>query len=455
MELTRFQGAVMPPMLATLLALGIKVEPIGYRKNGSPIWPMLGMGGTAAELAIQLTTKRTEHAAFLAGFKKDSGYDMPADKIDEFHRRNDELTELQKSWETAVTIEKAAEINEAKLAPQGTLAANKGGDGHEDKGNGRIETKDQLDGAFTKAFNEHGATLKAMAGGASGTVQFRLPVEAKTLVTLADHYPQATRDQTTGMAGYYGDVEDLFASGPTDSNNIEYFIKTTNTANAAFVAEGSAATDSVYVWTKYTDEVEEIQAWIPVTRPFFTDNAGMQSIVTGDLSHDLAAEVTQQLLSGTGTTPQLWGAFIRTGFQTQAKGADPAFDAIGKAILKVQVTGDATPDAIVFHPTDWWNLKLTRTTDGLYILGNPGDGNAAFSLWGLPVRLSTGIGAAGTAGVGAFKQYARIWNNGGLLVEMSTEHSTYFTERKIAIAITRRMAATHRRPSAFATITGL
>ena len=410
---------------------------------------------TASELASQLTTKRTEHAAFLATFKKDGGYDMSADKVGEFHTRNDELAELQKSWEIAIEVEKSAEINAAKLAPQGTIAANKGGEPVENKGNGRIETKDQLDSAFIKAFAEHGDTLKAMANGAEAKVRFELPVQAKTLVTLSDHYPAADRQQTTGMANYYGDVESLYQSGSTGSNNVEYFIQTTNTTNAATRAEGTAVTDSVYVWTKTTDEVEIVQAWIPVTRAFLDDNEGMQSLVTGMLAYELQAEVNQQILSGTGTTPQLWGAFIRVGFQTQAKGTDPAFDAVGKAILKVQVTGDAIPDAIVFHPTDWWNLRLTRTTDGIYILGNPGDSGNAFQLWGLPVRLSTGIGSAGTAGVGAFKQYAQVFNNGGVLVEASSEHSTYFTERKVALAVSRRLSLASYRPSAFATVTGL
>jgi len=410
---------------------------------------------TAVELATQLTTKRTEHTAFLASFKKDGGYDMPADKVDEFHRRNDELAELQKSWELAIEVEKSAEVNAAKLAPQGTIAANKGGAEPTEIKDGQIKNAEQYDVAFKGALREHAATLKDIAGGARGTVRFELPVEAKTLVTLADHYPPADRQRTTGMAMYYGDVEDLFAPGTTDSNNIEYFIQTTDTNNAATVAEGSAVTDSAMVWTKTTDEVETVQAWIPVTREFLNDNAGIQSVVTGRLAMQVQAEVNQQLLSGTGTTPQLWGCFIRTGFQTQAKGADPAFDAVGKAILKVQVTGDATPDAIVFHPTDWWNLKLTRTTDGVYILGNPGDAGAAFSLWGLPVRLSTGIGSAGTAGVGAFRQYAQVFNNGGVTVEASTEHSTYFTERKVALAVSRRLSVADYRPSAFATVTGL
>lgn len=410
---------------------------------------------TAAELASQLTTKRTEHTAWLASFKRDSGYDMPADKVGEFHTRNDELADLQKAWETATEVEKSAEINAAKLAPTGTIAANKGGAPVESKDDGGINTKGQLDAAFKSAFTEHGPTLKDIANGARGTVRFELPVQAKTLVTLADHYPPAQREQTTMMAMYYGDVEDLYAPGTTDSNNIEYFVQTTDTNNAATVAEGSAVTDSAMVWTKVTDEVETIQAWIPVTREFLNDNAGIQSVVTGRLAMQVQAEFNQQILSGTGTTPQLWGAFIRTGFQTQAKAADPAFDAVGKAILKVQVTGDATPDAIVFHPTDWWNLKLTRTTDGIYILGNPGDSGNAFQLWGLPVRLSTGIGSAGTAGVGAFRTYAQIFNNGGVTVEASTEHSTYFTERKVALAVSRRASLVSYRPSAFCTVTGL
>lgn len=406
---------------------------------------------TSAELGIKLNTERTAYATWLAEHKAaDGSYDLTGDQVGEFHKRNDAIAAMQGEYETALQVEKAAAETEAKLRPEGRIVPA----GSEAPADGRIKDADGLNAAFKAAWDKAGPTLKAMANGLDGKVRFELPVEAKTLVTLSDHYPPATRLQTTGMANYYGDVESLFQSGSTGSNNIEYFIQTTNTTNAATRAEGTAVTDSAYVWTKTTDEVEIVQAWIPVTRAFLDDNEGMQSLVTGMLAYELQAEVNQQILSGTGTTPQLWGAFIRTGFQTQAKGTDPAFDAVGKAILKVQVTGDALPDAIVFHPTDWWNLRLTRTTDGIYILGNPADAGQ-LQLWGLPVRLSTGIGSAGTAGVGAFKQYAQIFNNGGVQVEASSEHSTYFTERKVALAVSRRLSLASYRPSAFATITGL
>jgi HK97 family phage major capsid protein len=145
--------------------------------------------------------------------------------------------------------------------------------------------------------------------------------------------------------------------------------------------------------------------------------------------------------------------FIRTGFQTQAKGTDPAMDAIHKAITLVNVTGDANANAIFAHPTDWQNLRLTRTTEGLYILGNPA-GESTPILWGLPVHLTTGIGAAGTAGVGD-TTYAEVVEREGVTVAVSSDYSTYFTERKIAVMLYRRFAVADYRPSAFATVTGL
>ena len=63
---------------------------------------------TASELGTQLTTKRNEHTAWLASFKTDAGYDMPTDKVTEFHTRNDALAELQKAYDDALVVEKAA-----------------------------------------------------------------------------------------------------------------------------------------------------------------------------------------------------------------------------------------------------------------------------------------------------------------------------------------------------------
>jgi HK97 family phage major capsid protein len=441
-------------MIATLLALGIEIEPLGHRKDGSPIWPMKGAAGTAAELANQLTTKRQEHGAWLAQYKKDDGYDMPAEKVGEYHTRAAELTKLQGEWQTAATIEKDAAATEAANAPQGRLVKDGERPGETKDGAGRLETKAQFDAAFKSAFDSNAEILSRIAKGGRGTVSFDLKTDLKTTILTTVHAPQADRAGTFPSALFYGNVEDLFMHEPTDSKSVDYFIQTTDTDNAAAVAEATAATDSAFAWTLTTDPVETVSTWIPMSHESIADNVGLQGTVQGMLAIRLQKKSNNLMLAGDGVTPNPTGVFIRTGFQTQAKGADPAFDAIHKAITKVEVTGDATVDAIVIHPTDWQNLRLTRTTDGVYILGNPAD-SAALNLWGLPVRKTTGIGAAGTAGVGAFGTWASVREREGLVVEISTEHSTFFTERKVALLLYRRFAVADYRPAAFATVTGL
>jgi hypothetical protein len=410
---------------------------------------------TATELGTQLTTKRQEHGAWLAQFKKGDAYDMPAEKVAEFHTRSDELKALQESWETALQVEKSAAENEAKLAPQGTIAANKGGESNIEhkEVTGTLQTKAQFNAAFKSAFEKNADTLKTIAAGGRGVVRFELQTGLKTLLQTTAHAPQADRRGTFESALFFGDTEDLFPHGSTDSKSIEYYIQTTDTDNAAAVAQGSAPTDSAFAWTLTTDPVETVSTWIPMTHEAVADNPRLQSTVEGMLARRLQKKSNNLILAGDGVTPNPTGVFIRTGFQTQALGADPRFDAVHKAMTKVDVTGDATTNAIFMHPTDWETLRLTRTIDGIYILGNPGDAGER-RLWGLPVNLTTGIGSAGTAGVGD-TTYAEVVDREGLVVEISTEHSTYFTERKVALLLYRRFAVADYRPSAFATVTGL
>lgn len=410
---------------------------------------------TSAELGQKLDTQRREFDTWLKQHRtEDGGFTEANEFLTEFNTRNETLAKMQGDYEQALKVETVAAQNEAKLGSQGRLITPT-----TEPETKFIRDEEGLDRAFKSAFAQHAPVLKALAAGdrsQGSVVRFEIPVEAKTLVSLTHHYPPAERLQTTGSALYYNSVEDLFASGATDSNNVEYFIQTTDTDNAAAVAEGSAVTDSAFAWTKTTDEVETVQTWVPVTREFLNDNAGMQTMVSGMLAARLDKYVSKQLMYGTGTTPELWGCSVRSGVQTQAKGSDPTFDAIMKAITLVTVTGDATPDAIVIHPTDWQNIVLTRTSDGVYILGNPGNAPANPNLWGLPVRVSSTVAAAaGTAVVGAFRTMASIFNNGGVVVEASSEHSTYFTERKVALALHRRLSVAHFRPSAFAKVTGL
>lgn len=398
---------------------------------------------TAAELRAQRDAKRDAAAAFLEAFKKSDGqYDMPTEKVGEFRKRQDEVNDLSKAWESALESEKDAAIKAVEEKSQGRIVKDEQPVG--------ITTKRDLSNVLRKGFEDQRFADYQLGDAPK---RFAIPADLKTVLTIGTSYAeQPAQVGRAESALFYGDVEPYFPHGVADSASVVGYIQSTDTDNAAFVAEVTAATDSAFVWTPVTDEIEDVQTWIPASRNLLADQSQMQSTITGMLAKRLQKKVSAAILVGNGSTPIIWGCFTRTSFQTQAKGTDPVFDAIHKAITKVRVTGDAEPNLAVFHPNDWQDIRLTRTTDGVYILGNPTDGGE-MRIWGLPVVVSTGM-TEHTGGV-VDTSYTTIFENGGLTVEVSTEHSTFFTERTIAISLVRRLGAFNYRPTAACTITGI
>ncbi len=113
------------------------------------------------------------------------------------------------------------------------------------------------------------------------------------------------------------------------------------------------------------------------------------------LGIDLALE--NQILTGSGTAPNLEGVLTNSSVLTQSLGSDTILDALFKAMIKVQVTGLALPNAFVLNPLNWQTIRLTRensatATAGNYLFGPPSMAGAS-TLWGLPVVLSLGMTA--------------------------------------------------------------
>jgi HK97 family phage major capsid protein len=118
-------------------------------------------------------------------------------------------------------------------------------------------------------------------------------------------------------------------------------------------------------------------------------------------------------------------------------------------MVLARTTGDAEPTGAVFHAQDWQDIRLLRTIDGLYIWGSPSEAGPE-RIWGLQVRVTNSI-TQNTGLVGAFRPYAQVFVREGATIEISTEHSTFFTERKAAILIYERLALAVYRPAAFVT----
>jgi HK97 family phage major capsid protein len=248
-------------------------------------------------------------------------------------------------------------------------------------------------------------------------------------------------------------VTDLIPTVPTTQAAYVYMEETTFTNSAAEAAEGGAYGEAALALTERTSTVRKVAVFIPVTDEQLEDVDGAMAYLDNRLPFMARQRLDGQILVGDGNAPNLEGINNVSGIQTQAKGTDPVPDAVYKAMTKVRVTGRALPNAVIMHPNDWQDVRLLRTSDGLYIWGSPSDAMPE-RIWGVSVAQSDAQ-TENTAVVGDFANYSLMAVRRGLDVQISNSHSDYFASGKQALRADLRVALVFTRPAAFATVTGI
>jgi HK97 family phage major capsid protein len=397
------------------------------------------MSTTLVEKQQALDAARKEAAEFYAANDTDK-IAADSDLLDKSKQHSRKMADLHDE------VAKLAEIEAAKQSAGETRESA----GRTSKSE-QPTAKGDFDADAAWEQSEGLAALKSQGSKFRGTIELVNYPTFKTLLQLSTLTPQADRRPLVSMALDETTVGDLVLPGTTDSNVVSYYEETTVTNAAATVAEGDAKPESALAFTERTDTVRKIATWIPATSEFLEDNAGIRSYIEGRLRFFVEREEEDQLLNGNGTAPNISGILDRA-IQTVSSTND--IDAIYRAITEVRVDGLAEPTALVIHPLSWANIRLAKDNDDRYYGDGPFGPLQADRLWGLPVRVTPLI-AEGTALVGAFRPHAQIFRKGGIRVVASTEHSTYFTENKVAILAEERLAFAVYRPSAFCSVTGL
>lgn len=250
-------------------------------------------------------------------------------------------------------------------------------------------------------------------------------------------------------------VLDIIPTRPINQALDKYMAETTRTHASAEKAEAAAYAESTFVWTEKTTTIQKITDSVPVTDEQLEDAAQVSGLLDQRLRFGLRQRLDLQVIAGNGTSPNLSGVTDtghHTGIQTQAKGADPTFDATYKALTLVRFTGRANPSAFIFHPTDWQGIRLSRTTTGEYIFGNPSQPGAT-TLWGLPVVIADSL-SQGTAVTGDFANFCYIGERRGIEVQIGYVNDDFIKGKK-TIRADLRACFTITREAAFCLITGL
>jgi HK97 family phage major capsid protein len=208
-----------------------------------------------------------------------------------------------------------------------------------------------------------------------------------------------------------------------------------------------------------TSPVRTIAHWIPLTKRAAADAPQVRTLIDNFLRYGLNEELEDQILSGNGSGENLTGILNSSPETVGSTGTD--IDAIVDAIKKVRVTGRRRPNAVVFHPNDWYStgFLLAKTGDGTnsaanYLIGDPRASiDQLNTLWGLRVVVSEAM-TENTALVGDFRQ-AVLWEREGVSILVSDQHADFFTRNLLAVLGEMRAAFGVLDPQAFCTVTSV
>jgi len=256
-------------------------------------------------------------------------------------------------------------------------------------------------------------------------------------------------------------IEDLIASGSTDSPSVSYVVETAFQDLTATVAETAAKPLLDLTLGRRQDNAVKIANVAKITDEMMQDAPQFQSYLTNRMTFGLRRLVEAQLLNGSGAGTNMTGIMNRPGLSTTittAAGltAVKAAEGIFNQITNLRAGAFVEPDAFVINPLDWQTIRLGKDNNGQYYGGGPFAygpyGGASPSnmveLWGLRGVVTTAM-AQGTVLVGGFQECAQQFTRQGITVEMTNSNEDDFKNNLIALRTeTRRILAVYR-PAGF------
>ena len=292
-------------------------------------------------------------------------------------------------------------------------------------------------------------------------------VELKTTLTESGYPPAVTRSDLIVPTALRNPqtVIDLIDTITTDTYQYKYLEETTFTNNSTATAEGSSLGENALAFTEKTENIRKIGSFLPVTEELLADVSAVSGYLDSRLRTMVNLAVGDQIIAGGGSGANLTGILNVSGINTfdfsSFSGNLKRVGQIYEAITEIQKDSFLSPDAIIMHPSDWYQTVTevnAVTTSGslnpLFVGAGQFGGAVGQTMWGLPVVLDT-TRPAGTPIVGVFGggQACHIVARQGMEVAMSDSHDENFVKDIMVMKATVRLGFPVYRPTAFCTIT--
>ena len=151
----------------------------------------------------------------------------------------------------------------------------------------------------------------------------------------------------------------LFDQIETDQNSFAYMEETTFTNAAAEQAEEATTAEATLDFTEKTASIRKIGVFLPVTEELLADVNGIQGYVNSRLGTMIKLRLDGQIMDGDGSAPNLDGLLNTSGINSFAYGSYSGelgrLGQIYQAITEIRKDAFVEPDAIIMHPSDWYD----------------------------------------------------------------------------------------------------
>ena len=296
-----------------------------------------------------------------------------------------------------------------------------------------------------KAVKDKGLPIKSQA------VQVKTLITGASLGNLAGYlYPSYRIPEIVEDPRRAARVRSLLNVIPTTAGAIEWIRESGFTNNADVVAEGEEKGESAITFENKSNTIKTIAHWIPVTKQILADAPGLQAYIDSKLIYGLYLKEDDELLYGTGEDGDIHGittdADVQTYSWSDGTAGDTKLDAIRRAMTKAYLAYYPV-DGIVLHPSDWEDIELLKSSDGMYVWVNVNVGGQE-RLWRTPVVVSAAL-TEGTFLTGSFGLGATLWDRQEVTISVSGSHSDFFIKNKLAILCEERVELTVERPESF------
>lgn len=313
-----------------------------------------------------------------------------------------EIEELDKKIEAAEKSEKLVSRLTSIKEPAPVEAPG------EDAPEGGIGDRFVKSAAF-KAFREahpsgigSGTPVRIEAKGLGGLDD--LGIGTKATITTSTGNPAPQREP--GYRNYLPVDEpltflDLITTGSTDVAYSEYAQVIAETNNAGIALEGALKGLS-----DVTTETAESKAFtyadgFDITNQTLADDGALAAFMEQRIKMHVRGVIEDKLLNGAGAGTEPTGILNTTGTLAQAFDTD-VVTTLARSLETFEANnGNTAVQAIVMNPSDVWDLRLLKGSDGHYLLGNPLQQGPIPTPWGVPL-VPSGRVAAGSALVGRF-----------------------------------------------------